>query len=421
MSGLLNIKRPHPALINAVEAVGVLLGIELTMAKSAYKAKAPSNYDATVEYLHTNFSEAIMKLAQLDTDGISNKTASELYRKIQSCPFDYESAVISGGLEAREMFNILMHILDRLTVDPHRIPIRPTNVLTIVDGSRPSYVALDIAAHMHQHGVCVIGALTYAEEDGYESRHLQSDLTRRCKDLYKMEEKSFKIVPVNCVAVAEIVRNIESLFEENNCGVVAMGIDTSNPSEDELALAVTYSAWKMPHRIILAKSFARVCEFESIQSPRIYQVAVKNTLDLNRVFQEAVPFINPGDRLVLLAIVDNGDPIGDARDTRFGFGERFDKWSVGRRISTDTEPDRPGWNDAEIATLKERMEYLLSKSQVSGKAIVITRDITKTIAQMICDIAFEESVDVLVVRRGENREVSRECLQRAHCNVLLTS
>ena len=422
MSRLARVKRPHQSLINAVESVGILLGIDATLVKSIYKAKSPSNYDVTVEYLQDNFSEAMTRLALLNTNGISNLMASDLYRKIRSCPFDYEAAVNSGGLEAREMFNILVHIIDKLVADKHRIPITQTSVLTIVDGSRPSYVALDIVSHIHQHGTCIIGALTYEDDAASEaSAHLVLDLNRRCKDLYKMEDGTFQVVPIICTDMSDIVQRIENLYDDNRCGVLTMGIDTTNAKEDELAFAVTYSAWKLPHRIILAKSFARVCDFGNVSSPRKFQIAIKNEKDLDSVFADTLPIINPGDAIVLMGIVETGDPIGDVRDTRYDFGDRYDQWVSSRAIAKEIVPDKPGWNNEANASLRERMEFLLINSQIAGVSIITTRNPVKTVAQTICEVAFEHQVDVLVIRRGENREVSRECLQRAHCNVMLTS
>lgn len=421
MSRLSEIRRPNAALINAVEAIGILLRIPTRMTKSAYKVPSPSNYDETVSFLESNFSQVLESLASLESNGIPNDVASQLYRKLQQQPFDYEGAVNMGGLEARELFNILVYILDQLVQDPHRIPVGKTNILVIVDGSRPSYVALDIAAHIHQHGVCVVGALSYSHTDTYMGSHLTYDLSRRLKDQYKLEEKSFNIVPILSDSVKEIVDHVQKLISNYNCGIVAMGIDTSTANEDILALAVVYAAWNLPHMILLAKSIARVCEFQRVQSPRKYMICVKNAKDLDAVFSSVRSFINPHDTLVFAVVVESGNPIGDERDTRFGFGARFDKWASSKISTDELQPDRMGWNFEANQKLEEKMKCILDKSQIPGRVIVETVDPTKTVAQLICDLAFEQECDVLVLRRGVNQEVSRECLRRSHCNLLLTS
>lgn len=420
MSRISEIRRPNAALINAVEAVGILLRIPAKMGKSAYKVATPSNYDDTVSILQSNFNQVLDSLATLESNGIPNDIASELFRKLEQQPFDYEGAVEMGGLEARELFNILVYILDQLVQDPHRIPVGKTNVLTIVDGSRPSYVALDIAAHVHQHGVCVVGALSYSHTDTYMGSHLTYDLSRRLKEQYKLEDKSFNIVPIMSDSVKEIVDHVQDLCSHYNCGIIAMGIDTSTENEDILALAVVFSAWNLPHMILLAKSVARVCDFESVHTARKYMICVKNSADLDGLFSSTRSFINPHDTLVFSVVVESGDPIGDERDTRFGFGSRFDKWSSSRDSSDGLQPDSLGWNTEENKKLEERMNYLLEKSQIPGSVIVATIDPTKTVAQLICEMAFQQECDVLVLRRGLNQEVSRECLRRSHCNILLS-
>lgn len=414
------IRRPNAALINAVEAIGILLKIPTRMSKSAYKVSVPSNYDETVALLHSNFNEVLDSLASLESKGIPNDVASELFRKLEQQPFDYEGAVVMGGLEARELFNILVYVLDQLVDDPHRIPIGKTNVLTIVDGSRPSYVALDIATHIHQHGICVVGALSYSHTDTYMGSHLTYDLSRRLKEQYKLEDKSFNIVPVMSDSVKEIVDHVQELVSNYNCGIIAMGIDTSTANEDILALAVVFAAWTLPHMILLAKSVARVCDFDNVQSPRKYMICVKNAADLDAVFSSVRCFINPHDSLIFAVVVESGEPIGDERDTRFGFGTRFDKWASSKSVTDELQPDRLGWNTEANQTLEERMRFLLEKSQIPGTVIVATVDPTKTIAQLICDMAFEQECDVMVLRRGVNQEVSRECLRRSHCNILLS-
>ena len=419
MSRLAEIRRPNAALITAVEAIGILLRIPTRMTKSAYKVATPTNYDETVTVLHTSFNQALDSLASLESKGIPNDIASELYRKLQHSPFDYEGAIAMGGLEARELFNILVYILDQLMEDPHRIPVGKTNVLTIVDGSRPSYVALDIAAHVHQHGVCVVGALSYSHTDTYMGSHLTYDLSRRLKEQYKLDEKSFNIVPIMSDSVKEIVEHVQELVSNYKCGIIAMGVDTSSANEDILALAVMYAAWNLPHLILLAKSVARVCDFESVQSPRKYMICVKNAADLDIVFSSTRCFVNPHDTLVFAVVVESSDPIGDERDTRFGFGARFDKWASSRSVTDELQPDRLGWNIEANQKLEERMKFLLEKSQIPGSVVVATVDPTKTVAQLICDMAFQQECDVLVLRRGVNQEVSRECLRRSHCNVLL--
>ena len=73
--------RPTPAVIKLVESCGILLGIPPSNDRSAYKAPLPSNYDATIGVLNSNFGGYVSELSKLTSDQLSNKVANDLYAK----------------------------------------------------------------------------------------------------------------------------------------------------------------------------------------------------------------------------------------------------------------------------------------------------------------------------------------------------
>ena len=54
-----------------------------------------------------------------------------------------------------------------------------------------------------------------------------------------------------------------------------------------------------------------------------------------------------------------------------------------------------------------------------GKVIIHRHDIHKTRAQELCVIAMKEDIDLMVLRRGNHREVSIEAIQTSPCSLVL--
>ena len=91
MSALADVSRPSVSVVKLVEACGILLGVPPTHDRSAFKAPIPSNYDATVGLLDSNFGGYVAELAKLTSDQLSNKVANDLYAKTLEPGFDYET------------------------------------------------------------------------------------------------------------------------------------------------------------------------------------------------------------------------------------------------------------------------------------------------------------------------------------------
>ena len=107
-------KRPGIAFIKLVEATGILLGISKQTEKSIYKAPAPSNYDKTIDYLSQDFYNVLIYMAYLKSEDITNEVSVEMFLKIQEPGFDYEAAIIDGGLCMRELFDAVYCIISNL-------------------------------------------------------------------------------------------------------------------------------------------------------------------------------------------------------------------------------------------------------------------------------------------------------------------
>eukprot|EP01036_Dinobryon_divergens_P059829 gene59829-79796_t len=217
MSLLKDIRRPPLALIKLVEAIGILLRVPKTSSKSEFKAPVPTNYDSTVRMLDSDFYGIMSQLAVLKSSGIPNDIATELYAKTQEPYFDYEAALVAGGLAVRELFNILMLILGQLQKDDYRIPIKNTNVYVVVDGTRSSYVAFDAATHVLSHGVCHVAALS--SNDPYSDQtllneHLCADLKRRCCEQYKIPEHGFRVGTTKPTTIGELILSVEESMKE---------------------------------------------------------------------------------------------------------------------------------------------------------------------------------------------------------------
>ena len=95
-------------------------------------------------------------------------------------------------------------------------------------------------------------------------------------------------------------------------------------------------------------------------------ICIKDIEAIDHIFKSCLQFIKPGDDVLLCSVVDNGDPVGDTRSTRFGLGGRC-RWVAGAE-EDPMEPCCVGWNDDMVKALEDRMNELLKISQVPGNA-----------------------------------------------------
>lgn len=424
-SDLLDRKRPSIALIKLIEATGILLGIPKSFTKSKYKAPIPTNYDATIQHISDNFYGCVDELIRITSESIPNDIGSELYAKTLEPGFDYEGAVIDGGLSMRDLFNAVVLVLTSLQEDLYRLPTKITNVLVLVDGSRSSYVALDAATHIYNHGMISVLPLCNEREElideaqptvNYLRAHLHEDLIRRCKLQYKLPEYCYQVRTIESKVRDSVIENIKEEIKATGSKILVLGLDDWNLGLDSRATLLLWAAWECPISVVLAKGRSKIRPFSVVNMPRIFQLCVKIDTDIDNLIMKFTAFMRPGDFVVVVAIVETRDAKGDHRDSRFDFGKRS-QWINGPK------PSRPtfslGWNDEEVSNLQISIEKILFKAQLQGKARVERLSTTRTIAQELCLIAVEESIDLLVLKTNNQRQVIVECAQESPCSIII--
>ena len=443
MSALADVSRPSVSVVKLVEACGILLGVPPTHDRSAFKAPIPSNYDATVGLLDSNFGGYVAELAKLTSDQLSNKVANDLYAKTLEPGFDYETAVNEGGLKARDMFNGIKLVMSSLEMDKSRIPITKTNVLTIVNGTKSSYAALDAATHIFKHGVVTTIALTADEAVGDRrlvgmmKTHVVKDLQRRCKLQYKLPDHCYQVKSETCTKVAEIssliaegidmysadilVYGVEqkAIFGENGDGgipqwAIFSGVDARTKGGNSNVGPVV----DIP--VLLTKRDSRVRPLSEVFISRTWMIYAdqigENQLDF--AFLKTLYYIRPGDSVVICSIVDSSDPSGDARNERYEMGTRAGLWVSGAEPPTG-EPDCPGWNNIDNERVARQMDALIQSAQLDGKGIIERNAPGVTSGATLARLCMEEGADFLVMRKSVHREVVIEAVQTAPCSVLL--
>lgn len=424
MTTLCQMAKPPSALVKLVESVGILLDVPVTHAKSKYKAPSPSNYDGTMDRLMVEFPDLIAKLGSMDSSDVSNAVASRLFSKTIEVGYDYEEAVAAGGLEARDLFNSIMLIMSMLQEESHRIPIRKMNLLVLMDGSRASYATLDTAAHLHKHGICTVTALLSADctsnPDLMMYHHLPVDLQRRCLEQYHMPEHSFRVDVMMGAPVgqpADLADDIRAKMDHTGSKILVMGIDKNFSGTDTLSPVAQWAAWEPGYITVLAKNSSRLRPFHCAVMPRTFQCCLKLVEDLDSLFEVCLALMSPGDHVVFCCVVDSGAPRGDSQQTRFGMGSR-QRWVAGAS-PPEAPPNRVGWNDGILEKLRNRIGELTERAQISGKPVLRAHDSLKTVAQELCEVAGAEGADMVLLRRGVDREVSKEVLATCPSTVIL--
>ena len=434
MATISSITRPSLAFIKVVEAIGILLRIPVSLKKSMFKAPVPSNYDQTVAYLENDFYGVLSELSLLQSSGIPNDIASELFAKTQEPGFDYEAAITSGGLMCRELFNSLVVLIQSLQNDKSRAPVKNRNVLLIFDGSIASYAALDCLSHIHNHGMLTILSVKdrSRREDNYNllADHNPADLLRRCEHQYKKPSHQVQIVNIsnkvddgdenNGTTWDDDNRTTEMILQhmnESDDDVIIMGKDTSKYEQDEIARFVEMLPDRTGKTVILAKNSSKVMPFSSVLSSRRFLICLKANDDVRDMFCKSLAMLRPIDTLCVLCVHESSQPKGDSRYSRFSLGGRH-HW-----VSGDTQKipayNSPGWNTKALADMKNTLYEMISLAQVAGDIRVEEESLNLTIGQEICRIASEEQADFLVFRRGYEREVTNQCIEESNASVIL--
>jgi hypothetical protein len=431
--------RPTPAVIKLVESCGILLGIPPSNDRSAYKAPLPSNYDATIGVLDSNFGGYVSELSKLTSDQLSNKVANDLYAKTLEPGYDYETAVNEGGLKARDLFNAIKLVMTSLEMDKSRIPITKTNVLTFVNGTKSSYAALDAATHIFKHGVVTAVALVADEAVGDKrmigmmKTHLVKDLERRCKLQYKLPDHCFHVEGQTCGAVKDVFGLItdaiathgadilvygveqDSIFGENgDGGVPQWAIFSGSGSEQPQSSAVV----DIP--VLLTRKASRVRPLSEVFVPRTWMVYTDDTdaSQMDFAFLKSLYYIRPGDSVVVCAIVELSEPRGDARNERYEMGTRAGLWVDGVDPPL-VQPDCPGWNDLDNERIAQQMDTLVQSAQLEGKGVIERSMPGTTTGSILAKVCRRESVDILVMRKRVHREVVVETVTKAPSSVLM--
>lgn len=393
-----------------------------------YKAPTPSNYDNTVAYLENDFYGVLNQLSILQSSGIPNDIASELFAKTQEPGYDYEAAVPSGGLICRELFNSLVLLIQTLQNDKGRAPVKNRNVLLIFDGSIASYAALDCLSHIHNHGMLtVLSVKDYnRREDNYNllADHSPSDLLRRCEHQYKKPSHQVQIIDICDKLNGDYTKEDDRVTEvilkhmkESDSDVIIMGKDTSKYEEDEISRLVDVLPDRTEKTVILAKNSSKVMPFSSVLISRRFLICIKASDDTRDMFCKSLAMLRPNDTVCVLCVHESSQPKGDYRDTRFNLGGG-DHWVHG-----DTQKivayNSPGWNTEALADLKNSLYEDISTAQIAGDIRIEEEEANLTVGQQICRIALEEQADFLVLRRGYEREVTNHCIDESNASIVL--
>lgn len=417
MSNIDNFRKPSPSLTRLVESAGILLGIPLSNEKSAFKAPLPSNYDQTIQALGADFYGCIAAITSLESADISNKMASQFYNKVLDPHFSYENSINTTGLSARDLFNAIFLVLIRLQSDIKRPPIQCHNFTAYIDGTRASYIALDVAAHVHSHGTLNIIAATFHESSA--KPHLKSDIHRRCKSQYKKEDHTFQIVELEHASpdINEQRKVVQNEVAALQSDVFIMGLSDFNIGADSTLALPLWAAWDFPGDAVFSKGISTRRPFDKAECGRKFTIFVDENMDPKSTFIKALKFVRPGDDILISTIVKSRDPIGDNRESRYEVGARSG-WINGPKIA-EGGPNYIGWNDEKIAESAAYLSTILQESFTHGRHRIETENMSISMGKQLCDIAFDEASDFLVIHAFNHSDLIIQCVKDTKCTVII--
>ncbi len=134
---------------------------------------------------------------------------------------------------------------------------------------------------------------------------------------------------------------------------------------------------------------------------------------------KALKYFRPGDSVLLYTLVEDSEPQGCSRDTRFDGGTR-QGWVSSGAVDYAAGPNRPGWNDDEVSKLRQTYEGLISGSYLLGRVMISRYTAAMSSAQQLCETAFNECIDgVLLGAELYDKEVIVEVVRETNCSVTI--
>lgn len=422
MERIKSLRRPPPALIKLIECIGILLALPKSFRKSVFKAPIPSNYDSTLDTLAEDFYGKLSYLSEIQSGDIDNDVAADFYGKMLEPGVDYEDAVNAGGLVVRELFNVALIVLLKLQADPVRLPVNIHHILTVVDGTRAAYIALDTAEHICKHGT--LNILLHTNKMEF-IEYLEKDMIRRCKLHYKLPDYRYQLHTSNTYVARENDDNLTLDLNHTLPTAATTAVETCATANHCASVVIPYPEgvcfrflpvdsnqhWAVrvfSGDVIFTQNNSYVRPFTEIACARTFIVYVESNLEAVSTMVKALRYFRPGDSIVVLAIFPSAAPVGDSRLLRFDFGARQQWLKSDEELKQ--EPSRAGWNDEAVQLFTDSMDDLIRQSFLTGKVRIERAASRKSSAEVLCAAAREEKANGIMMQLKGNEDALNECL-----------
>eukprot|EP00639_Heterosigma_akashiwo_P010182 CAMPEP_0206371698 /NCGR_PEP_ID=MMETSP0294-20121207/6642_1 /ASSEMBLY_ACC=CAM_ASM_000327 /TAXON_ID=39354 /ORGANISM="Heterosigma akashiwo, Strain CCMP2393" /LENGTH=231 /DNA_ID=CAMNT_0053818883 /DNA_START=53 /DNA_END=748 /DNA_ORIENTATION=+ len=152
-------RKPAPEVVAVIEVAGHLLGVHDATNNFRYRVSEGSNYEAALKFLAEDPERCYQLLQEMDEESVSNSVGAICLSKLAENSFDGDILFEKGGDEIRLLgehcVNILLK-LDQSTGFKRRPVLKQHTVGVLVDGSRASYLAMNLAARLRGYGRLVV-------------------------------------------------------------------------------------------------------------------------------------------------------------------------------------------------------------------------------------------------------------------------
>lgn len=152
-------RKPAPEVVAVIEVAGHLLGVHDATNNFRYRVSEGSNYEAALKFLAEDPERCYQLLQEMDEESVSNSVGAICLSKLAENSFDGDILFEKGGDEIRLLgehcVNILLK-LDQNTGFKRRPVLKQHTVGVLVDGSRASYLAMNLAARLRGYGRLVV-------------------------------------------------------------------------------------------------------------------------------------------------------------------------------------------------------------------------------------------------------------------------
>ena len=330
-------------------------------------------------------------------DGLKNATIHSLLMHLSNETCLSEDGLASVRARSEPWAPLLADygMAVRITVEKFlgqrgRMPMTDHTILVAVDGSRLSYLALEVAAQFRKHGNLVLLNIQEGEAAprDLEPAFLEEDLVHRCQHQFKLRSHQFRVISER-LAGRRMQDVIAGAMADNKANILVVGAyGNGGPRTGLLGEHAVWSATAVDEMAVIANPYTAPSLNGVPNRSSLFMVAINAEKPLNKEAVVAtMQLMSHWNQIIVMILLTES-----------------------QTKAAEVEPDKS-------TKLVDEMSKLLADAQVQGTVRIVKFVATKTPEQQILNATETDRVDFLALDRFDGWHI--DCLKFGRATVII--